>query len=184
VGMAGAVTNYSRQPQQIPVDYADVGGIDALAAKRRRDFAGQALQVARLTGFCVLLRREVLDHIGGFDERYGLGFFDDDDLSVRARRAGFQLFVALGVFVHHFGSRTFAALGIDTHKQLQANFEQFKAKWGADEAAAYHLQESVVSSPSSVVKEETEQAPGLRTTDYGLRSEPGGMSGVGAGCSG
>ena len=124
VGMAGAVTNYSRQPQQIPVDYADVGGIDAFAAKRRRDFAGQALQVARLTGFCVLLRREVLDHIGGFDERYGLGFFDDDDLSVRARRAGFQLFVALGVFVHHFGSRTFASLGVDAHKQLQANFEQ------------------------------------------------------------
>jgi hypothetical protein len=131
------VTNYSAQPQRIPVDYSDVPGIDPFAAKRRRDFAGQALQVGRLTGFCLLVRREVLEQIGGFDERYGLGFFDDDDLSVRARQAGFQLFVALGVFVHHFGSRTFAGLGIDCRRQLQENFERFRAKWGPERSAGY-----------------------------------------------
>ena len=46
----------------------------------------------------------------------GLGFFDDDDLCVRARQAGFQLLVALNVFVHHFGSRMFrAAIGPRLH---------------------------------------------------------------------
>ena len=40
-----------------------------------------------------------------------LGFFDDDDLAERARRAGFELAVAHDLFVHHFGSRTFAATG-------------------------------------------------------------------------
>jgi GT2 family glycosyltransferase len=39
-------------------------------------------------------------------ERFGAGFFDDDDLSVRAVRAGFRLLLAQDVFVHHYGSRT------------------------------------------------------------------------------
>ena len=60
----------------------------------------------------------MLDQIGGFDERYGLGFFDDDDLCVRARTAGFRLLVALDVFVHHFGSRTFAGLGIEVSAEI------------------------------------------------------------------
>jgi GT2 family glycosyltransferase/tetratricopeptide (TPR) repeat protein len=139
VGLVGAVTNYSALPQQIPIDYAELSSLDAFAARRRRAFAGKALDVARLTGFCLLVRREVLERIGRFDERYGLGFFDDDDLCVRARDAGFGLLVALDVFVHHFGSRTFRALGIDCQRQLLGNFEHFKNKWGPERAAAYRL---------------------------------------------
>src|SRR5207302_655298 len=107
VGLVGAVTNYSRPPQQIPVSYPGLDGLPAFAADRRQRYAGKAVQVERLTGFCLLARRDVLQRIGGFDEQYGTGFFYDDDLCVRARQAGFRLLVALNVFVHHFGSRTF-----------------------------------------------------------------------------
>jgi GT2 family glycosyltransferase/Flp pilus assembly protein TadD len=143
VGLVGAVTNYSRPPQQVPVDYTAVDDMPAFAARRRQQYAGKALRVERLTGFCLLARREVLEQLGGFDERFGLGFFDDDDLSVRARQAGLHLLVALNVFVHHYGSRTFTSLGIDCEKQLQENFEQFRAKWGPEHAAGYHLPGSV-----------------------------------------
>jgi hypothetical protein len=37
----------------------------------------------------------VLERIGAFDERFETGFFEDDDLCVRAREAGFRLLVAL-----------------------------------------------------------------------------------------
>jgi hypothetical protein len=53
------------------------------------------------------MKREVYEKIGGLDERFGLGFFDDDDLAERARRAGFELAVARDLFIHHFGSHTF-----------------------------------------------------------------------------
>ena len=137
--MVGAVTNYSRPPQQVPVDYAGLEGMEPFAARRRREFAGKALAVERLTGFCLLARRDVLDKVGGFDERYGVGFFDDDDLSVKVLRAGYRLLVALGVFVHHFGSRTFTALGVDCARQLGENLQRFKEKWGEGEAAGYRM---------------------------------------------
>jgi GT2 family glycosyltransferase/Flp pilus assembly protein TadD len=150
VGLVGAVTNSSRSPQQIPVDYAGLDGFDAFAARRRRDYARQAQRAERLTGFCLLVRREVLDRVGGFDENYGSGFFDDDDLCVRALKAGFQLLVALNVYIHHFGSRTFTALGINCEEQLKHNFELFKAKWGPEQSAGYRLlPAAIVTAPSS-----------------------------------
>jgi GT2 family glycosyltransferase/Flp pilus assembly protein TadD len=139
VGMVGPVTNYARPPQQIPVDYRQVDGLELFAARRRREYAGKAVVCPRLTGFCLLVRREVLDEIGGFDESYGQGFFEDDDLCVRAAAAGYKLVVAEDVFVHHFGSRTFRGQGVDCRKQLRENFERFKAKWGPDHAAGYSL---------------------------------------------
>jgi GT2 family glycosyltransferase/predicted Zn-dependent protease len=159
VGLVGPMTNYASPPQQIPVPYdGSVDGtlrvpdpahgvcglhnyLDVFAARRNADYTGQALEVQRLTGFCLLVRREVLEQIGGFDEQFGVGFFEDDDLCVRAREKGYKLLVALNVFIHHFGSRTFAGLGIDAQKQLKQNFEQFKAKWGEERAKGYRMPE-------------------------------------------
>ena len=80
------------------------------------------------------MKRVVYEKIGGLDERFGLGFFDDDDLAERARRAGFNLAVAQDLFVHHFGSRTFQGNGVDAGKLLDENARRFEAKWGLKEA--------------------------------------------------
>jgi glycosyltransferase involved in cell wall biosynthesis/predicted Zn-dependent protease len=139
VGMVGPVTSWSAPPQQIPVDYRMPQELEAFAARRRRAYLGQALGIGRLLGFCLLLRREVLEAVGGLDEGFGPGFFEDDDLSLRVRKLGFRLLVALDVFIHHYGNRTFVGLGIDARKLLQENFERFKTKWGEEHAAGYHL---------------------------------------------
>src|SRR5262249_3524184 len=120
-------------------DYRDREQLRAFAARRRRQFQGKALAVDRLIGFCLLIRREVLERIGGFDERYGLGFLDDDDLSLRARQAGFRLLVALNAFVHHFGGRTFLGLGIDRGRQMERNRAIFDEKWQNAAAPALAL---------------------------------------------
>jgi GT2 family glycosyltransferase/predicted Zn-dependent protease len=141
VGMVGPVTSAAPAPQGIPIAYSDLPSLDAFAANRRREFAGRTLACHRITGFCLLARPEVLARIGGFDEDFALGFFEDDDLCVRTREAGYRLVVALDVFVHHFGSRTFHGLGIETGPQLSENLERFRAKWGAEAAAGYRLTE-------------------------------------------
>ena len=71
------------------------------------------------------MKRAVYEAIGGLDEQFGLGFFDDDDLAERALRAGFELAVAHDLFVHHYGSRTFQGNGIDTERLLQDNSDKF-----------------------------------------------------------
>jgi glycosyltransferase involved in cell wall biosynthesis/tetratricopeptide (TPR) repeat protein len=136
VGLVGPVSNQAAPPQQVPADYQDRDGLGALAASRRLAFARKGLRATRLDGFCLLVRREVLERLGNFDERYGLGCLAEDDLCVRAQEAGVQLLVALNVLVHHFGGRTFAALGLDRKRQWQAGYDLFVAKWGPERTAA------------------------------------------------
>ena len=100
------------------------------ASRWRDEHRGKWFTVPKLVGFCLLLKRELYDKIGGLDERFGIGFFDDDDLAERARRAGFELAVAHDLFVHHFGSRTFAGDGMDAENLLDENARRFAAKWG------------------------------------------------------
>ncbi len=160
-GLVGAVTNCSRPPQQVAVDYAGLDGLEAFAGRRRREYAGKAQAVERLTGFCLLAHRDVLDRVGGFDERFGVGFFDDDDLSVKVLRAGFRLLVSLNVFVHHFGSRTFTSLGLDCARQLGENLQRFKDKWGEAEAAGYRTPDG--PAPAATVPAAPAAAPPANT---------------------
>lgn len=68
------------------------GYIDTLSASR---------DVSAVTGACLLVRADVLDQLGGFDERLRVGF-GDVDLCLRARAAGYKvLYDAQAVLVHH-----------------------------------------------------------------------------------
>lgn len=138
-GAVGPVSNYAPDAQQVAAGYQHLEELTAFAVRHRAANAGRMLEVRRVTGFCLLTRREVLDRIGTFDERFGIGFFDDDDLCLRIRAAGWKLFVAADTYVHHFGSQTFRALGIDTRQQLLTNLTVFKDKWGAEAIDGYRL---------------------------------------------
>jgi GT2 family glycosyltransferase len=63
-------------------------------------FARQSAETKLLIGFCLMLRRDVLDRVGLFDEDLFLGN-DDLELSWRLRTHGLKLIVAKDVFVHH-----------------------------------------------------------------------------------
>lgn len=83
-------------------------------------------------GYCVLIKRKVIDAIGGLDEAYGIGYYDDDDYSVRAIRAGFKCIRANDVFVEHLRDTTFSKLFTDEERRRlhRNNKELFYSKWG------------------------------------------------------
>lgn len=57
-----------------------------------------------VTGACQVMRREVFDRLGGFDESFG-ALFSDIDLCLRARRCGLRtVFTPFAGLVHHHGS--------------------------------------------------------------------------------
>ena len=65
-----------------------------------------------LNGFCTLMRREVFDRCGLFDEdAFPIGYGEENDLCLRAGRAGYALLVADDCFVHHRKSVTFGTRG-------------------------------------------------------------------------
>ena len=133
IGLVGPMSNYASPPQLVEgVPYRDLDEMPAFARRWRDEHHGQWFTVGKLSGFCLLMTRAVYESVGGLDERFGLGFFDDDDLAERARRAGFELAVAHDVFVHHFGSRSFAGGGIDAGRLLDENARKFAEKWGRD----------------------------------------------------
>jgi GT2 family glycosyltransferase/glycosyltransferase involved in cell wall biosynthesis len=58
-------------------------------------------------GFCLFLRRAMLDEIGIFDPAFGLGYGEENDLCLRAARAGWRNVLADNAFVAHTGGRSF-----------------------------------------------------------------------------
>ena len=141
--LVGPISNNAPAPQYLAASYTDLVDLDGFAQTRRQQFGGKFRDFERLTGFCLLIPRRALLRIGGLDERYGAGFFDDDDLCICARRSNIKLRVAVGVYIHHEGSRTFRSLGIDTSSLLDENFGKFKEKWGDEAAAPYRKPEQV-----------------------------------------
>jgi GT2 family glycosyltransferase len=57
----------------------------------------------------LLIKRDVLDKIGpALDPWTDLSLFDTDILSAKVRQLGYSLAVCRDLFVHHYGTRTFA----------------------------------------------------------------------------
>lgn len=52
------------------------------------------------SGCCMLIKREVLEKVGLFDERYYL-YYEDSDLSIRSKRAGFKILYAPKAILWH-----------------------------------------------------------------------------------
>ena len=134
VGLVGPSSNSVSGPQQVSVPYEELSRVDGFAWDFCRTNDGHYEATDRLVGFCMLVKREVIDKIGLFDERFGVGCYEDDDYCRRARRAGYRLLIVRDSFVHHFGSRTFLASGAGLLGQaLQENGELFREKWAGDE---------------------------------------------------
>lgn len=132
-GLLGPVTNNISGLQRLDTvgyDQECLSGLDAFAAAEAIAHPGEIERTLRLTGMCLLIKRELLARIGGLDEIFGLGNYEDNDYCLRAHLAGYDCLIARGVFIHHFGSRSFAAAGIDYAAQIRRQWSVFKAKWG------------------------------------------------------
>ena len=63
--------------------------------------------VPTAVGFCLLIRWTILAEFGLFDEIYGAGYNEENDLILRAGRRGYRAVLANHAFVWHQGSGSF-----------------------------------------------------------------------------
>lgn len=106
----------------------DPASVAAFAEQLAIDKARQCRPAGLLSSFVLMVRREVLDLLGGFDERFSPWGFEDDDYSLRASLAGYRNRIALDVFVRHeaYAGRAKA----EAHTELlRRNWRRFADKW-------------------------------------------------------
>ncbi|MGC8489219.1 MAG: glycosyltransferase family 2 protein [Clostridia bacterium] len=131
-GAVGPVTPRISGPQQVGIQYP-FDAFEAAAALWRQKNPPVVQPVTRLVGFCVMLTREALDKIGGYDPRFSPGNFEDDDWAVRARLGGVRTGVARHVLVDHVGS---ASHDPASYAHIMAARQQlYIRKWRRPEAA-------------------------------------------------
>ncbi|MDK2122793.1 glycosyltransferase [Parachitinimonas caeni] len=62
-----------------------------------------------LNGFCLLIKRQLIDQIGLFDEEtFAKGYGEENDYCLRARAAGFVLLLADDCYVYHAQSKSYS----------------------------------------------------------------------------
>jgi GT2 family glycosyltransferase/tetratricopeptide (TPR) repeat protein len=130
VGLVGPMSNWASGPQLVPrPPYRTDAELESFAAHWAEDHAGATIRSPRLVGFCLLARRAVIERIGGLDESFSDGAFEDDDFCVRAALAGFEGRIAQDSFVHYVGNQTYQGAGVDYARAMRGGWQTFAAKW-------------------------------------------------------
>lgn len=89
--------------------------LDALFAKAN---SGLDALLPTAVGSCMFIRRACLDAIGYFDSaRFGRGYGEENDFSIRAAKAGWRNLLAADVFVFHEGGVSFGEHASELRRQ-------------------------------------------------------------------
>ncbi|MBN8993886.1 MAG: glycosyltransferase family 2 protein [Rhizobiales bacterium] len=72
-------------------------------------------------GFCLYIKHEILEEFGFFDETFGDGYNEENDLILRANRRGYRAALANHAFAFHVGSASFATTAIAPAERDAAN---------------------------------------------------------------
>lgn len=130
-GIVGPLTNNASGIQGLgPQDYGE-GGLEGFSRRFGSRHRHRRVLSRRLVGFCMLFSRELYRAVGGLDEHFGTGNYEDDDLCLRAAIAGYRNGIAADVYIHHYGSVTFAGAALDYRSILCGNWSLFRDKWTA-----------------------------------------------------
>ena len=132
IGLVGPMTNNISGMQRDPnAKYGSEKELQEFAAAYRKKNRRNWLPVNRLAGFCLLIKRKVIEEIGGLDPGFGIGNCEDDDYALRAALKGYRSVIATDVFIEHKGGGSFLADGLAKYVEiLKKNEKVFSEKWG------------------------------------------------------
>ncbi|UCD54850.1 MAG: glycosyltransferase family 2 protein [Candidatus Omnitrophota bacterium] len=86
-------------------------------------------EMGAAVGFCMLIKREVINKIGYLAEDLNRFSYEDTGYSLRAKMAGYRCVMAKGAYIFHHTEGTIGK--IKGHKRIyKENQAKFEAKWG------------------------------------------------------
>jgi len=108
------------------------GALDYDVNRYAEEFTARCRPATRseIYGACFLVRREMFDRIGLFDEGFSYGGCEDVDFLWRAKQAGFTAGMTGSALIHHFVMVTQDAIkSSETRGYPKANLAHFETKW-------------------------------------------------------
>lgn len=154
VGIVGPLSNAASW-QTVPVREDKVNGgwlVNEIPEGYSIELMGQLVEtisqrqypnVPSVNGFCYVIKRDVINQIGTLDEEYfPTGYGEEDDFSIRARKAGYTIRVADDTYVFHAKSKSYTkevrkVLTVGGRKSLdkkhgKEEIEKLIAAWKAE----------------------------------------------------
>jgi GT2 family glycosyltransferase len=123
----GLVNPASNTFGERPPDGMTIDAYAGLIANQR----GRLVEVGQCIGFCLLIKRAVIETIGILDETLDRFFFEDTEYGLRAARAGFRSAVAREAYVWHAEHRSVRMLPPSEREAIfAANRRRCWARWG------------------------------------------------------
>ena len=96
IGAVGPVTSSSNGRQAVGIQDAEVW---------HKKYKGRWSHTGVLYGWCMMVKKSVIDKVGKFDERFE-NSHEDNDLCLRIQLAGYKLIIAQDTYIYHLGQGT------------------------------------------------------------------------------
>lgn len=132
IGAVGPVTNSAAYYTSISVDYSTNEEMQKFAKQHNISNSEKWEERLKLIGFCLLIKREVIENVGLLDESFSPGNYEDDDYCLRMRESNYKLMLCKDTFIHHYGSVSWKKEYEGFSKLLSDNHQKFTDKWGID----------------------------------------------------
>lgn len=135
-GAAGALLYYPDDTIQHAGIIIGIGGVaGSVFVNMKRGHTGymhrESLQqdLSAVTAACMMLRREAFDAVGGFEERLAIAF-NDVDLCLRLREAGYLIVYDPYAQLYHYESKTRGAEDTEEKaRRFQTEIEYMRTRW-------------------------------------------------------
>ena len=152
IGAVGPVTNYATNYQAIQVAYKTAAELLQFAAQHNISDETKWEEKIKLVGFCMMIKRSVVEQIGLLDERFTPGHFEDDDYSFRILNAGYKLLLCQDTFIHHAGSVSFKEKPEAFRDTVNRNADKFKEKWGFNALYSTYCRHEIINMIDNIDK--------------------------------
>jgi GT2 family glycosyltransferase len=87
---------------------------------------GKAIDDPAVSGACLLIRKSVYDEVGGLDEGFLIGDFEDSDLCLKVRQKGLKIACCRDINLTHLERQSFAHIGNDYFRRCMAHYNAWR----------------------------------------------------------
>ncbi|MDE6851565.1 MAG: methyltransferase domain-containing protein [Lachnospiraceae bacterium] len=132
-GAVSASSNNAGKRQEIDEKFEDIEEYIRYAKENNGYHPDRHEKRLTLMGFALLTRYGIWRKVGGLDEIYGRGNFEDDDYCMKLLLSSYTLILCRDSFIYHFGHQSFQGMKKDQPAEYSLLFhnnrDKFDQKW-------------------------------------------------------